>query len=126
MIFPLEETISGKFIDNSSTGKLFVIKGRVQNAYDHPRSHIRIVGRLYKKGSRLSKIARVYCGNILSDSELEAMDMGVISRRLGNPSGDGRSNLKVKKGNVVPFMIVFNQLPDNLDEYSIEVAGSSG
>jgi predicted Zn finger-like uncharacterized protein len=126
MIMPLEESISGKFIDNSSTGKLFVIKGRVQNAYDHPRSHIRIVGRLYKKGSRLSKTARVYCGNILSDSELEVMDMGVISRRLGNPSGDGRSNLEVKKGNAVPFMIVFNQLPDNLDEFSIEVAGSSG
>ena len=125
-IFPLEETLSCEFIDNSSAGTLFVIKGRVQNSYDHPRSHIRITGRLYEKGSRLSRTARVYCGNILSDSELEAMDMEVISRRLNNPAGDGRSNLNIKEGNVVPFMVVFNQLPDNLDEYSIEVTGSSG
>jgi predicted Zn finger-like uncharacterized protein len=125
-ILPLEETVRGVFVHNSSTGKLFVIRGRVRNTYNHPRSHIKVIGRLYQKGNRLLKTARVYCGNTLSDAELEAMDMGAINRRLGNHRGDGRSNMHVASGGSVPFMIVFNHPPDNLDEYSIQVDSSSG
>ena len=125
-ILPLEETVSGKFVNNTKSGRLFVIEGRVRNAYDHPRSHIKIVGRLYQKGKRLSKTTRVYCGNILSDAELKAMDMGNINRRLVNHRGDTQSNLHLKPGRSIPFMIVFSQLPDSLDEYAIQVDSSSG
>ena len=31
----------------------------------------------------------------------------------------------IKTGKIVPFMIVFDKLPRNLDEYTVEVAGSS-
>jgi hypothetical protein len=31
----------------------------------------------------------------------------------------------VKPGAAIPFMAVFDSLPGNLDEYSVEVAGSS-
>lgn len=54
------------------------------------------------------------------------MDMGVIKQRLDNHLGEERSNLKVAAGRSIPFMIVFNQLPDNLEEYAIEVASSTG
>jgi hypothetical protein len=67
----------------------------------------------------------VYGGNLLSQKELGSLDMVVIKRRLLNKAGNKKSNLKVRTGRVVPFMVVFDKLPNNLDEYTIEVAGSS-
>ena len=124
-IIPLGNTINGKFVDNSKSGQLFVIQGQIKNDYDHPRSYIKVTGKLFLKGKKIAKTATVYCGNMLTNSDLSAMDITAISKKLGNRSGDKRSNFKVKTGNSVPFMIVFDKLPRNLDEYTVEVEGSS-
>ena len=124
-ITPLGNTIRGKFVNNSRSGQLFVIEGSIKNDYDHPRSHIKVTGKLYQKGNKISKKTTVYCGNVLTDSDLARMDIGSIKKQLLNQSGSKKSNLKVKTGNMVPFMIVFDNLPRNLDEYTVEVEGSS-
>jgi hypothetical protein len=125
-ITPLEKTVSGKFIENDRAGRLFVIRGKVLNEYSQPRSFIKITAKLYQKGNKPIKTLEVYCGNVIADQDLAAMEFSAISRRLRNKFGDRRSNIMVKSGKAVPFMIVFNQLPDNLDEYSVEVAESAG
>jgi hypothetical protein len=124
-ITPMSRTITYKFVDNNSAGKILVISGQVRNEYDHPRSNIKVTGKIYQKGKNLANTATVYAGNLLSDVDLQRMDMSAINRKLQNRFGDNRSNIKVKTGKTIPFFIVFNQLPANLDEYSVEVAGSS-
>ncbi len=124
-ITPMSRTISYKFVDNNSAGRILVISGQVRNEYDHPRSNIKVTGKIYQKGKNLANTATVYAGNLLSDADLQRMDMSAINRRLQNRFGDKRSNIKVKTGKTIPFFIVFTQLPANLDEYSVEVAGSS-
>jgi hypothetical protein len=124
-ISPLGRTITYKFVENTKAGKIFVISGQVRNEYDHPRSNIKITGKLYQKDKALAKSATVYCGNMLSDIDLQQMDITAISKRLQNRFGDNRSNVKVKTGKTIPFVIVFSKIPANLDEYTIEVAGSS-
>ncbi len=124
-IIPLGNTIKGKFIKNSRSGELFVIEGSIKNDYDHPRSHIKVTAKLYQKGNKIAKKATVYCGNVIADSDLARMDIGSIKKQLLNPAGSKKSNLKVKTGKMVSFMIVFDNLPRNLDEYSVEVEGSS-
>jgi pilus assembly protein FimV len=124
-ITPLGATITHKFIQNNVAGDIFVIQGQVRNEYDHPRSYIKITGKLYVKGKALAKTATVYCGNVLSDSDLANMDIAGINKHLQNRFGDNRSNIKVNSGKTVPFFIVFNRLPPDLDEYTVEVAGSS-
>ena len=124
-IMPMGRTISAKFVNNSKVGRLFVIRGKIKNDYDHPRSYVRVTGKLYQKGQKLAKAATVYCGNVMSDSELTRMDIATINKRMKNKFGNKRSNLKIKTGKIVPFMIVFDKLPRNLDEYTVEVASSS-
>jgi len=124
-ILPIDRSINAKFVKNVSTGQLLVINGTIKNEYDHPRSFIKITGKLYSKGKKLAKEATVYCGNVLSESDLAKMNIAAINKRLQNRFGDNRSNLKLKTGKVLPFMIVFDKLPGNLDEYTVEVAGSS-
>jgi len=124
-ITPMSRTISYKFVDNNKAGKILVITGQVRNEYDHPRSNIKVTAKIFQKGKNLANTATVYCGNLLNDADLIRMDMPAISKRLQNRFGDNRSNIKVKTGKTIPFFIVFNQLPANLDEYTVEVAGSS-
>ncbi len=124
-LIPLSGTINGKFVDNSRAGQIFVIQGKIKNEYSQPRSHIKVTGKLYQKGNKMAKQATVYCGNVLTDSDLAAMDISTIQKKLMNQTGERRTNFKVKTGKTVPFMIVFDNLPKNLDEYTVEVEGSS-
>ncbi len=120
-IVPLAGTINAKFVNDSQGGQRFVIYGKIKNDYDHPRSFIKVTGKIYQKGGKLVKTETVYCGNVLSDSEISGMKIAAVNKRLLNRFGDKKSNLKVKTGNTIPFMIVFDKLPQNLDEYTVEV-----
>ena len=122
---PVSESVNAEFVDNAGAGRLCVIKGQVRNAYDHPRSSIRVTAKLYDKNKTVVKTATVYAGNVLSRQELAGQDLAAISARLKNKTGVNNLNAGVKPGAAIPFMVVFDGLPDNLDEYSVEVAGSS-
>lgn len=119
-IYPFD--INNKFVENSKIGKLLVITGKAKNGYSDARSYISITSKLYTKEKILSKT--VYCGTILSEPDLLNMDLDAINNRLSNRFGDNKSNVKVKAGAIIPFMLVFADLPENLDEFTIEVAGS--
>ncbi len=111
--------INSRFIENSKSGKFFVITGQVKNGYSETRSAIKITGKLYKKGKILAKTETVFCGNVLSDIDLSNQDVEAIKKRLKNAS-----NIKVGPGKTLPFMLVFYDLPDSLEEFTIEVIDS--
>jgi len=122
MITPLG--VNGKFVENAKAGQLFVITGRVKNDYPHNRRFVKVTGTLFTKDKSAAKTATVFCGNFLTDSELSSLDLAAINKRLMNRYGDKKSNLTIKPGQMIPFMIIFSKLPDNLDEFSVEVAES--
>ena len=62
---------------------------------------------------------------MLSNQELSSLDLIAINARLKNSTGASNMNVGVKPGRSVPFMAVFSNLPDGVDEYSVEVAGST-
>lgn len=117
--------VNSRFLLNVKAGKLFVITGRVKNGYSEPRRFININGRLYRKGKVLAQTVTIFCGNVLSDIELSNMELEAIKKRLSNRSGDNKSNTLVKPGGELPFMMIFSNLPEDLEEFSIEVAGST-
>jgi hypothetical protein len=116
--------ITSKFIDNAKHGKFFVIQGTVTNDYPTSRRYIKINGSLFRTGKVLAGEDEVFCGNIISDSDLSKMDLAEIEKRLSNRFGDNRANFEVKPGQEIPFMVVFSGLPDDLEEFAIEVVGS--
>ncbi len=116
--------ISSRFIDNTKIGKLFVITGKAKNEYPTARGAIQVIGKLYTKDKAMAKAETVFCGNIISDMDLANAEQPTIQKRLQNPSGDNDTNLKVAPNDAVPFMLVFSNLPDNLDEFTLEVTAS--
>jgi predicted Zn finger-like uncharacterized protein len=121
----LENLITSEFVENRSIGRLFVVKGQVRNDYPGPRNFIRVKGIIYLKDGRVVQNSIVYCGNILSEAELQTMDRLAIKKRLNNRFGDNKSNLKVSPGRALPFMIVFFDIPQDLGEFSVEVVDSA-
>lgn len=117
--------IKSKYMYNNEEGKLFLITGRVKNGYSDVLGFISITVKLYTKGKNLAQTETVFCGNFLSDIELSNMAMKAIKKRLSNRLGDNKSNMQIKPGGELPFMLVFSNLPDDLDEFFIEVESSS-
>ena len=121
----VSEGIAAEFIANSSAGTLCVVKGQVRNSYNHPRSNIRVTVNLYAAGNAVVKTATVFAGNVLSSQDLSSLDLIAINERLKSSTGTNNMNVGIQPGRSVPFMAVFSNLPAGLDEYSVEVAGST-
>ncbi len=117
--------INSKFVDNASVGKLFVVSGKVKNGYTENRGMITLVGNIFSTGKVPVNQERVYCGNVMSDLELGNLEWDKIKARLSNRLGDNRSNVKIEPGTSIPFMVVFSGLPEDLEEFTIEVTGSA-
>jgi len=112
------------FVVNDSAGELLVVTGHVTNRYDQPRSHMQVKATIYDAAGAVVVTSGAYCGNMLSDSDLSALDLETINRRLANRGGDANANVGVKPGARVPFTVVFSNLPENIDEMTVEVIAS--
>ena len=120
----LEQQIRSEFFENKPAGRLLVIKGDVRNDYPEARNFITVKGTLYSRDGKTIQEKTVYCGNTLSDTDLQTMDKTAIDRKSHNKFGDERANFRVPSGKVLPFVVVFSDLPQNMGEFSIEVASS--
>jgi predicted Zn finger-like uncharacterized protein len=123
-IAPLAESVTAEFVEHPALGRLCVVRGQLKNNYDHPRNYLQVTSKLLNQSREVAKTATVFAGNVLSTQELSALDLGAINARLKNRNGTANQNVGVKPGKAVPFMVVFNALPANLEEYSVEAAGS--
>jgi hypothetical protein len=120
----VQATVRGKFVENAQAGKLFVITGRVRNGYEEARNFIGVTGNSFAKGKKVQSTS-VFAGNALSDAQLSAMDMNAINKALRNRAGEKKSNMNVRPNQTLPFMIVFDKLPTELEEYTVEPGTST-
>jgi hypothetical protein len=117
--------LNSKFIENHNVGKIFVITGMVKNEYPEPRSFVKITGKLYQSGRRLTHNEQVYAGNAISELELRSLELEAIKSRLQNRFGQNRANVNIQPGQSVPFTIVFSDLTQTLEEFTVEIENSS-
>jgi predicted Zn finger-like uncharacterized protein len=115
--------INSKFIENEKSGRLFVVTGKVRNGKDTSRRLIRLQGKLFTTGKKLAKTEFTYAGVSFKDQEISQQTIGDIKKKTNNPNGPAAA-VKVLSGQTVPFMVVFSDLPEGLDEFAIEVISS--
>lgn len=120
---PNERSINGKFVSNKNGGTLFIITGLVDNPSDISYSHIEVEGTLSTKKNLIAKTKKVFCGNYITDEMLKSGDIDEIMKLLQVKEGDSNSNENIKPGSAVTFMIVFSDLPEELQNFNVKVAG---
>jgi predicted Zn finger-like uncharacterized protein len=118
---PNQKSVNGRFVTNASTGTLFVITGRVENPSNIAYSHIEIRGTLITKGKKEAKIKNAFCGNIITEEMLKTGNISDINKLLVVKAGNHNSNVNVKSGASVPFMVVFSDLPEKLQNFTVKV-----
>ncbi|MBW2566585.1 MAG: zinc-ribbon domain-containing protein [Deltaproteobacteria bacterium] len=120
-----DQKITTEFVENSTVGRLFVIKGIARNDYPEARNFIRVRGVLYAQDGKAVIDKKSYCGNVLSDSQLQTLDKTAMEMRMQNRFGVGKTNSNISTGTEVPFMVMFTDLPQDLGEFSVEVVSSA-
>ena len=110
---------------NEKAGELLIITGRVRNSYPAPRSFIRLRGLLLDQNGNTLADRFIYAGNLISEEDLTTLPKDEIMARLNIKGGQNSQNMNITPGQEVPFMVVFDNVPANRDEYRIIPVGSS-
>ncbi len=117
--------VNGSFVQSIKTGELFIIKGMVTNDYPKSRNFILIKGSILDDKGQMIKEKLVYAGNTFTEENIEGMSLEEIDKGLKNRFGKGRMNFNIKPGDTIPFMIILENLPENLSEFTVEAVSSS-
>lgn len=117
--------VSGMFLRNKEAGELFIVKGEAVNGFKKPRASIQVKATIFgASGQALgSKVA--YCGNNFTNEQLTTLPLTKIEEVMNNQFGDSLANLGVQPGKVIPFVVVFTNVPKEAVDYGVQVAGST-
>ncbi|WP_029911044.1 DUF3426 domain-containing protein [Pelobacter seleniigenes] len=116
--------LEGKFMQNEQVGEVFLIRGKAINNYATPRSAIQVKGVIFDQSGEQLLQKTVFCGNPISDHEVQTLSFNELEKMMGNQFGKELSNMKVNSKQTIPFDIVFKDLPKNLAEFSVNVTSS--
>lgn len=114
-----------RFVNNETAGELLVVTGNVTNRYDQPRSFIQVKANLFNPAGQVIRSESAFAGNTISDSDLSSLTLETLKTQLANRGGDNNANVGLAAGQSVPFMVVFGNLPENMDEFNVEVVSSA-
>ncbi len=115
------QSLNGRYVTNESSGQLFVITGKITNESKLPLNNIEIEGTLIAKGGVVAKKKKVFCGNKIPEGQLSTSSISAINTLLLRKDGEQGANLNIKANESVPFMVVFSNLPDELENYTVTV-----
>lgn len=118
---PNQKSVNGRFVTNSNAGTIFVITGTVENPSKIAFSHIEIKGSLFTKGNVEVKTKNAFCGNIITEEMLKTGTIADIDKILITKEGNHNTNVKIKPGASIPFMVVFSELPEKLQNFIVKV-----
>ena len=116
--------VTGAFVNSKEAGQLFVIRGLVGNNYSKSRSFISVKGNILDNKGRVVKSKTAYAGNTLKDEKIKELPLEEINEALKNRVGMDKKNVNIAPGTDIPFMIVFENLPENLSEFTVEAMSS--
>ena len=119
------KAVTGSFIDSKSVGPLFAVRGVVRNGYPKKRSFILIRASILDDKGKVVRRKLAYAANTFKDEDLKNMSLELINKAMKNRQGKGRKNINIAPGANTPFMVVFENLPDNLSEFTVEAVSSS-
>lgn len=119
------KSVTGSFVDSENSGNLFVIRGEITNDYPKSRSFILIKGSILDDKSQVVKRKLAYAGNNFKEEEIKSLPLEKINKAMKNRYGMGRENVDVAPGAKIEFTVVFENLPKNLSEFTVEAVSSS-
>ncbi|MBF0200533.1 MAG: zinc-ribbon domain-containing protein [Desulfamplus sp.] len=117
---PVTKSIASGFIDNSSSGTLFVIRGEVINHSAVACKNVIVESVLLSKDQKELKRTSALCGNTVSDTQLKTLDIKAMTEQLNKRGAS--STFTVNPSQTISFVTVFSNFPEDIDTFTITVA----
>ncbi len=106
-------------------GQLFIIEGKAVNRFPEARELIRLKASLFDRQGGEVAAQEFMCGNVVSLYQLQVSSKAEIEAALSAKVGILTNNTNIQPGASVPFMTVFFQAPETVEEFGLEVIQSS-
>jgi predicted Zn finger-like uncharacterized protein len=119
------EGVKGGFVQKDQGKQRFVIQGVVVNRYPGPRSLIRVEASILDAKGRTVTSRQAYAGNPFTQGELAGRPMTFLQEGMDRREGKEKQNVGIASGGGVPCMVVFQDLPEDISEFTVEAVGSS-
>jgi len=117
--------VAASYKVNHEAGELFVVRGEAVNNFKKPRASIQIKVSLLGTGGTKLITKSAFCGNSLSDEQLATLPLAKIEETMNNQFGDSLTNIGLKPGEAIPFVVVVSPLPKEATDYNVLVGGST-
>lgn len=115
------ENIRQYFVTNDKIGQLFVIEGQAVNNFQTPKSMIKLRASLYDAQGQVVVEQDFLCGNLASLFQLQVSSQEELESTLQSRLGILTTNKHVEPGSYTPFMAVFFNPPETVQEFGLEV-----
>lgn len=119
------QVLDSSYIENDEAGELLVISGIAFNEYPKPRAALQVKVDLYDAAGQSVATKSAYCGNPLTDEQLETLPLDKIDAALANQFGDSLANMEVAPGTGITYVVVLANLPKGVKDFSVQSAGST-
>ena len=119
------ENVRQYFVPNEKEGQLFIIEGKAVNHFPEARELIRLKASLFDRQGNEVSSKEFMCGNVVSLYQLQVSSKEDIDAALSAKVGILTNNTNIQPGASVPFMTVFYQAPESVEEFGLEVIQSS-
>jgi predicted Zn finger-like uncharacterized protein len=113
------------FHQNKEAGEIFVVTGEAVNSFRKARASIHVKVSLFDKNGAVLLQKTAYCGNKLSTEQLATLPMAKIESIMNNQFGDSLSNLGVKPGQTIGFVVAIANVPKEAVDFGVDVVGST-
>ena len=113
------------FVKNKKSGELFVVSGMAVNGYKKPRKAVQVQVTLLDKNGEQIDEQTAYCGRSITEEQYPILSFEKIEGELTRePTNDPEGNPTVAAGKSVACVVVFQDVPANATDFSIEVIAS--
>ena len=119
------ENVRQYFVPNEKEGQLFIIEGKAVNRFPEARELIRLKASLFDSQGGEVASQEFMCGNVVSLYQLQVSSRADIEAALSAKVGILTNNTNIQPGASTPFMTVFFQAPETVEEFGLEVIQSS-
>lgn len=109
------------FVSNEKIGQLFVIEGKAHNAFSSPMELIKIEASLFDAQGKVVERRELLAGNTVSLFQLQILSEEELQAALQAKVGILSNNTNLRPGMDVPFMVVFPNPPESVQEYGLKV-----
>ncbi|MCX7990485.1 MAG: zinc-ribbon domain-containing protein [Proteobacteria bacterium] len=112
--------VKSEFYESKTLGNVFVVKGKITNGYRVPKSFLKVKCVLYDKSNKKLAEKIAFASNVFTKDEIRELTYAEIEKGLNNKMGKSMMNVDVSPGKAIPFMIIFDKIPEGVSYLEVE------